>query len=130
MKRIAMIALAASAALSMIEPASAREPVPPRWTAYGSAVCPSNYQYYQGWCHWVPRGRYGDSDGYGDSYSYGESDGYGDGGDYGYRRHHYGRVEGYAGDVVPPHWNYLGSAVCPSNYAYEAYVNACVWVPR
>jgi len=101
MQRIAVIALAAGAALSMIEIASAQELVRPGWTPSGSAVCPRNYDYYQGWCRPVYGGGYG--------------------GGYGYRA-----GPRYGGRTVPPRWNALGSAVCPTNYDYVAGINACV----
>jgi hypothetical protein len=107
MTRNAAIALAAGAALSTIatlstiDVASAQGLVRPGWTPSGSAVCPRNYDYFQGWCRPVY------------------------GGGYGYRREGYPRRGGY-GNTVPARWNHLGSAVCPTNYDYVAGIRACV----
>jgi hypothetical protein len=125
MKTITAIALAVGAVLSIIEPASAREPVPARYTPSGSAVCPSNYQYANGWCYWVLREEnsyYRDRDEYRGEHRDRHRPGYYS------EREGYGETEGYAPRVVPPQWNYQGSAVCPSNYEYVVGMNACVSV--
>ena len=128
MKRISAIAIAVGAALAMIEPASAREPVPARYTPSGSAVCPSNYQYANGWCYWVLREEnsyYRDRDEYRGEHRYRHRP------EYYSEREDYGDRETYGGPrVVPPRWSYQGSAVCPSNYQYVAGMNACVWVDQ
>ncbi len=45
MNRFVMVAIIASAALTTVGAASAQELVRPRWNAYGSPVCPRNYDY-------------------------------------------------------------------------------------
>ena len=132
--KIAVIALAVGAALSTIEPASAQELVRPGWTPSGSAVCPTNYQYYQGWCRWVHRGGHGYQPEV--SYDYGapKTPGYPPPAYAvpGYAAPRYAPPgypppgAGYAaGHTVPPQWNHLGSAVCPENYDYVAGIGAC-----
>jgi hypothetical protein len=106
MSRMALIVLAAGALLTVAETASAQDLVRPRWNAYGSVVCPSNYNYFDGWCRPV----YGY--GYRDTYTRRYRRGYG----------------GYGNDTVPPQWTSSGSAVCPSNYNYDVRINACVSV--
>jgi hypothetical protein len=101
MNRFVLVAIIASAALTTIGAASAQELVRPRWNAYGSPVCPSNYDYFQGWCRPV----YG-----------------------GYRRDYRRNYGRYREDMVPPRWTRSGSAVCPSNYDYDARVGFCVSV--
>jgi hypothetical protein len=80
--------------------ASAQSLVRPQWNYAGSAVCPNNYDYYDGWCR--ARGYYG-GPGYGRGYGGG----------------------GYGPDAVQPRWNRQGSAVCPNGYDYHAYSNLC-----
>ena len=106
MRRIAVVALAVGALLVDAEMGSAQDLVRPRWNAYGSPVCPRNYDYLGGWCRPVYGGYYREPYGYG------------------YRRG-YGR---YRGDVVPPRWTPSGSPVCPTNYEYDVRINACVSV--
>ena len=103
--RTALSTIAALAITGLIGgPASAQNAVPPQWNYQGSAVCPQNYDYYanQGLC--ISRGGYGYGRGYGGP--------------------RYGG--GYRGDGIPPRWNRLGSAVCPSGYDYYANVGLCL----
>jgi len=111
MKRIAMIALVVAGGLAMIESAAAREPVRPGWTPSGSAVCPSNYEYSNGWCYSV----LDDDDAGGGAY----------GNHRRYRREYYGEREGYGPHTLPAQWGY-GSPVCPSGYDYVQIINGCV----
>jgi hypothetical protein len=106
MNRFVKVAIIGSAALTTVGAASAQELVRPRWNAYGSPVCPRNYDYLGGWCRPV----YGE--GYRDPYAY-------------RGRRGYGR---YGGETVPPRWTTSGSAVCPRNYEFDAGVGLCVSV--
>ena len=112
--KAAMIVLAAMATIGAIGEAAAQygPVVRPQWDRTGSAVCPENYDYVRGACR--ARGGYG-----GGGYGVG---GYGGGGGGGY----YQRGYGGGGGGVPPRWNSLGSAVCPSNYDYYAQYNRCL----
>jgi hypothetical protein len=106
MNRIAVFALIAGAALSMGQSASAQQIVRPQWNAYGSPVCPSNYEYQDGLCISI----------YGHGYR-----------EHGYREHYRDRRGG--GDSVPAQWNAAaGTVVCPRNYEYVVRVNRCVSV--
>jgi hypothetical protein len=103
MRKIAVLGPAIGALLIVPGVVSAQDLVRPRWNAYGSPVCPRNYDYLGGWCRPV-YGGYREPDGYPRSF---------------------GR---YGGDVVPPRWTPSGSAVCPTNYEYDVRINACVSV--
>ena len=84
--------------------ASAQRAVPPRWNYEGSAVCPNGFDYYDGEGLCISRGGYG----------------------YGRRGHRGGDYGGGYHQGIPPRWNQLGSAVCPSGYDYHAEAGLCL----
>ena len=98
--KTALITLAAVAAFNMIGDAVARVRTESASTLEraGLGGIPDNYDYYRGWCR--------ERD-YGGGPNYREDD-------------------GGPGGGVPPQWNSLGSAVCPSNYDYYAQYDQCL----
>lgn len=89
MKRLALVALAAAAIVSMTAtvPAQQQGWLPPQWNAARSPVCPRNFDFDRGWCKPV--------------YAPG-APGFAPPGE----------------ELVRPGWNHLGSPVCPRNYDY------------
>jgi hypothetical protein len=89
MKRLALVALAAGAIVSVTATAPAQQQgwLPPQWNEAGSAVCPRNFDFHRGWCKSV--------------YAPGAP------------------AFAPPGEaLVRPQWNHLGSPVCPKDYDY------------